>query len=102
MDAENYSTWNDFSKKHGPNITFQGGNRIIGPEGSLLADNLESILRYIKVHFYNNRPDIRNILLYLHNGQNAKVPVSFDKEFQPVLIDYSLGLSKVGKYINLT
>lgn len=84
-----YPSWRDFRLKAKSKLERRGINKPIAPEGSLLAANLQTVLRIIREHF-SALPDIRDVLLYLHRGTNlSQLPRRAGKDFEVVSIDYS-------------
>lgn len=84
-----YSSWREFADKARVKLQLSGIAKPLAPENSLLAYNLQTVLRVIKKH-YPSLPDIRNVLLYLYNGATVEQPPEKASEgFELVLIDYS-------------
>jgi hypothetical protein len=73
----------------------------IAPANSLLAENLQTILKLIKEHYKDaGQPKIRNVLLYFYrNPDNGQLPQKAGYDFDIVFIDYSKELT--GSYIKL-
>lgn len=84
-----FVTWNSFLQKTGGYLSVQGFQKPIAPTGSLLAANLQTILTIIKNHFVSAL-EIKDVLLYLHDGQSADSPIRTSNSFELVSIDYSL------------
>jgi len=84
-----YSSWREFTDKATAKLRLSGIAKTVAPEGSLLASNLQTVLRIIKEH-YGSLPDVRNVLLYLFDGATVEVlPQKASEGFELVLIDYS-------------
>lgn len=85
-----YSDWPQFELQAKPKLEAKGIPKPIAPSGSLLASNLQTVLRVIKEH-YDNPPTVRNVLLYLHSGGGrTQFPVTAGRDFEVVVVDYSL------------
>ena len=82
-----YSSWGEFTDK--VKLQLNGVEKPLAPQNSLLASNLQTVLRVIKKH-YASLPDIRNVLLYLHDGTTIEqLPQKASEDFDLVCIDYS-------------
>lgn len=78
-----------------------GGSKKLAPIDSILAETLRSVLCIIQAHIEN--PDlfkIKNVLLYLYNGNKTQPPNKINSDFQIINIDYS-GHLKSGNLIEL-
>jgi hypothetical protein len=68
-------------------------------DGSLLAENLQTVLRVIREH-YARPPEVQNVLLFLHAHADAKaIPSKAGHDFKVVALDY--GEVAVDNYISL-
>jgi hypothetical protein len=95
-----FKDWNEFIKSAEPNKKLKRITKPLAPTGSLLADNLETVLNEIK-NFYDSNPVIKNVLLYFYkssikNEPPRKAPVGF------TLISIEYSEVTIGKYINLS
>jgi hypothetical protein len=81
--------WAIFKTESIPKLQVLGIEKAIAPAGSLLASNLQTVLRVIRNH-YTSLPEVKNILLYLHSG-SAKRPLfqRAGKDFDVIPVDYS-------------
>lgn len=92
-----YSSWREFTDKA---RLESGAAKPLAPENSLLATNLQTVLGVIKEH-YTSTPDIRNMLLYLHDGATVEqLPQKASEEFDLVCIDYSKAYA-LGNFIRI-
>ncbi len=88
----NYPTWHDFEAPAKTKLQLLGITKPVAPEGSLLASNLQTVLRIIKKR-YTAMPPIQNVLLFLHSGATAsQIPRGAGKDFEVVAVDYSEGI----------
>lgn len=84
-----YETWRDFEQQALSKLELRGIKKPLAPKGSLLTSNLQTVLGIIKRH-YTSLPEIRNVLLYLHNGALTRpLPQTAGKDFEVVAIDYA-------------
>lgn len=82
--VKNYEDWDSFANHVADK--FVSHNKRIAPSGSLLSENLITILKIIKSHF-NSCPQVINLLLIFSDGNtNTR---SADPDFHCVNIDYS-------------
>jgi hypothetical protein len=82
-----YSSWGEFTNK--AKLQLNGIERPLAPENSLLASNLQTVLGVVR-KYYASLPDIRNVLLYFHDGTTAEqLPQKASEGFDLVCIDYS-------------
>jgi len=85
----NYTGWSEFESRGKELMRLQQIDKPIAPTGSLLATNLQTVLRIIRDH-YSTKPGIRNVLLYFYSSDNGGQPVSeAGSDFEVVNIDYS-------------
>jgi hypothetical protein len=85
----NYSSWREFESKAQPKLRQIGIAKPIASERSLLAANLQTVLRVIKKH-YADLPVVKNVLLFLHNGMSiGGIPQKAGRDFEVVPVDYS-------------
>jgi len=90
----NYSNWDEFDKYATEKLKALGIHKPIASAQSLLASNLQTVLNIIKLQF-DLRPQIKNVLLFLHDGTNIKsLPKQATSNFQVVTIDYSESASE--------
>lgn len=94
--GHNY-TWDMFWAKESNNFSFE---KPLAPKGSLLANNLETILTMIN-RYYQHKPDVKNVLLYLHDNQQHALPNKVSDCFVLVNISYSDGKYKNSNYVTL-
>jgi hypothetical protein len=82
-----HSSWNEFRKNK--NNQLQLLHAAIPGTKTLLAQNLRTVLGIIK-KYYSSKPvpDIKNVLLFLHNGKE-KIPLRAGENFEVVPINYS-------------
>lgn len=88
-----YESWNDFERKGMVKLENEGlKNKPIAPDGSLLANNIQTVLKVIKTH-YKNLPEIKNVLIYFYKGLDPEqLPKEAGDDFMVVSIDYSANL----------
>ena len=85
----NYKSWSDFEREGKMKLEEKGIMKPLAPSGSLLASNLETVLRIIRKH-YIAIPCIHNVLLYLHCKTDVNLlPRKAGKDFTVIAIDYS-------------
>uniref|UniRef100_UPI004055D2F4 hypothetical protein n=1 Tax=Candidatus Electronema sp. TaxID=2698783 RepID=UPI004055D2F4 len=76
-----YASWDDFQEQEQEHLAHS-----IPDANSLLAKNIKNIFDIIKKH-YVSQPHLKNVLLFLHNGEiESEVEC---EEFKVVPIDYS-------------
>jgi len=85
-----YQTWNEFVAAEASTFSEVGLRKALAPKGSLLAENLEQVLRRIREHF-RSPPAIIDVLLYLH-GADARSPSKGPDGFKLVSLDYSVDM----------
>jgi hypothetical protein len=86
---DSYSSWSEFTQKRKSVLKGLGIRKPLASEKSRLAANLQTVLSIIKKHF-SSSPDIRNILLFLHDGRTAEqLPRQAPRDFHLVPVDYS-------------
>ena len=86
-----YASWGEFTDAGQVKLQLRGIAKPLAPENSLLAANLQTVLGVIKRH-YVSRPEIEDVLLYLHEGATAEqLPQAANPGFKLVLVDYSEG-----------
>ena len=91
-----YAAWDNFLASAVPSWPSE---KPIAPTGSLLADNLQEILRFIQSR-YKGTPEMKDVVLYLYDGgMGSAAPSSGPPGFQLVSISY--GSFKRGNYIRL-
>jgi hypothetical protein len=91
-----YESWRDFLATAEPGWT---GEKSIAPVGSLLAENLQKVLRTIRGK-YKSTPEKVDVLLYLHDRDaNSGQPTAVSTGFNLVVIDYST--AKFGNFIRM-
>ena len=66
-------------------------DKTVADKDSLLAQNLIAVLDIITKHFSNNVPEIVNVLLYMHKGEELKED-SGPNDFKVVNINYKVAL----------
>jgi hypothetical protein len=100
--------WADFVEKNeGYLIYFYNDERIevpIPPANSQLAKNLGYVMKLIKHHFPEEKPPVRNVLLYLYNGTRAFLPEEVkgtDCIFEYVNVDYSKDQLEKSRFLDL-
>ena len=81
------SEWKRFSNEAKLKLIQEDIEKPIAPEKSLLAENLRTVLKFIKEN-YSQQPAIKDILLYFHKTSNQN-PQSVGDGFTLVKIDYS-------------
>jgi hypothetical protein len=91
--------WDKFIREQQHDFKFK--RKTIAQKDTQLATNLEFILTKCieccnKITFSN----IKNILLFFHNGQKSKPPIEINKTFKLIPIDYSKEI--IGNFINLS
>lgn len=85
----NYSSWHEFESEAQPKLRLMGIVKPIAPERSLLAANLQTVLRIIK-QYYAGLPVVRNLLLFLHNDMRVgDIPHKAGRDFEVVPLDYA-------------
>lgn len=89
-DDKYTNNWKLFLKEQGNAFQKEFKNRRIAPAGSLLANNLEFVLSKIRKHFRKTptEQNIKNVLLFFHNGKDSSPPTKISKGFNLVAIDY--------------
>jgi hypothetical protein len=91
-----YASWGEFVRAGRAKLAERGIDKPLAPDGSLLADNLQTVLDVIGDH-YGVLPEVQNVLLYLHAGvDEASLPREAADDFRLVPVDYS-----EGRYDNL-
>jgi hypothetical protein len=91
--------WESFRENCKSEFKFQ--RKTMPLKGRLLAANLEFILREsLKRCKINSRNNIKNVLLFFHNGEKCKKLPKISKTFKVVTIDYSKKTK--GNFINLS
>jgi hypothetical protein len=94
-----HSSWREFTDKAQLELE-SGVVKPLAPTNSLLAANLKTVLGVIKEH-YASMPDIRNMLLYLHDGAAVEqLPQKVSEDFDLVCIDYS-GADTLDNFIRI-
>ena len=90
--------WESFVEKHQDNFKFDGKTM---PQNSLLATNLEYILRKSMEHFkIITRDKIRNVLLFFYSTKKkSKPPIEINRTFKMIPIDYSEAVD--GNFVTL-
>jgi hypothetical protein len=84
-----YAGWRDFAREAGGKPQLKSMGKVIAPDGSLLARNLQTVLKEIRDH-YGTMPRVANVLLYFHQGMNAgPLPAAAGNGFDLVRLDYS-------------
>lgn len=84
-----YQSWNEFCLGAVPHLQQLGIKKPLAPQGSLLAQNLQTILSVIKQHF-TSMPQMQNLLLYFHKDmENRQLPTSAGQDFRLVHLNYS-------------
>lgn len=87
--AGDHAGWGAFLPGAMEEAERRGIAKPLAPEGSLLAENLQAVLRLIK-SWYPTVPRMRNVLLYLHNGKSEEqLPEGAAGGFELVPLDYS-------------
>ncbi len=85
----NYPSWRDFARQANETPQLKSMVKTIAPDGSLLAYNLQTVLKVIRGH-YARKPEVKNVLLYLHQGAAAGPPPdAAGNGFELVRLDYS-------------
>ena len=96
----NHDSWHNWTVTAKDKLRELGIEKPLAPELSLLAANLQVILRLIRER-YTAVPPVRNVLLFLHSGAvTAHIPVGAGTDFDVVPIDYSEGVFE--NFIKLT
>jgi hypothetical protein len=91
--------WERFRENHKGKFKFQ--TKTIPLKGSLLATNLEFILAMALKHCKAISPkNVKNVLLFFHDGKRPKKLSKISKTFKVVTIDY--GKKTKGNFINLS
>ena len=90
----NYPDWESFSSdmstEFGARFGDKDTNKPVAPVGSLLAENIECILRQIRDSYSGPDLKIRDLLLYFHLGDPPdRLPTQGNGEFAVVCLDYS-------------
>jgi len=94
-----YAHWSAFVEKAQSKLGQAGIAQRLAPDGSLLAENLQTVLGVIRRH-YTLVPDIRNVLLYFHKGDTAEHLLQQAPGFDLILVDYSPAiLETTGNFI---
>ena len=98
-----YESWEDFASSIGQEVIFENNNIRTAPVGTMLANNLYSLLKILKVHFGQRTPEIENVLLYLYKGGSQyKTPTRvINNGFRLIKVNYSPGLFESSNYIEL-
>jgi hypothetical protein len=95
-----YDKWPDFEVKAVSKLENMDIVKPIAPAGSLLASNLQAVLGAIQKH-YLRKPELHNVLLFLHNGWDARnLPQSAGDDFRVVPLSYAE--VAVGDFIQLS
>lgn len=91
-----YTSWDTFLLEAGLNWP---GEKPMAPEGSLLSENLQLVLRTIQAQ-YQGKPEIVDVLLYLYDGDRLEAkPTGVPAGFKLLLVDYSK--SNHGNYVKM-
>jgi hypothetical protein len=99
---KDFKRWSDFLADTGEDLSLSNGSIKIAPAGSRLAENLFSVLEIMKNHFDQEKPEVKNLLLYLHEDvPQASLPSTVDKKFQLVKVDYSEALFEESYYLDI-
>ncbi|KRE50622.1 hypothetical protein [Paenibacillus sp. Soil724D2] len=83
-----YTDWDSFLKVASGNLSNRGIKKPLAPAGSILASNLETLLRFIR-KLYNNCPDIVDVLLYFSSANAKGIPLMTNTDFQLVPLEYT-------------
>ena len=84
-----YADWREFETTAPSKLHQLGITKPVAPGGSLLADNLQTVLRVIRRH-YAELPEVQNVLLFLHTNADAKaIPSKAGLDFKVVALDYA-------------
>lgn len=95
-----HDSWHDWTVTAQDKLRALDIKKPLAPELSLLAANLQVILRLIRER-YISVPPVRNVLLFLHCGDVAThIPIGAGTDFRVVPIDYSEGVFE--NFIRLT
>ena len=63
--------WKEFIKEHGDGF-YERFRAKIAPQGSLLSENLQTVLEYIR------GKDLRDVLLFIHRGELPEIETDFE------------------------
>jgi hypothetical protein len=87
------NSWAEFVEECGNSFELGEVIKTLAPKGTLLSENLLTVLRIIKEHF-GTLPEIRNVLLYLYNANRGNgTPNKELKDFDVIPINYARDLS---------
>jgi hypothetical protein len=89
-DKKYSGNWDSFVEEQQPNLQRKFG-KTIPRTNRLLARNLELVLKRIREHCTKSlsEDNIKNVLLFFHNGEKSKPPKKASRPFEIVSIDYS-------------
>jgi len=81
--------WQAFINEHQSDFKFE--DKTIAPKSSLLAANLEFILKKLQDHCRRilSEDNIKNVLLFFYNAEKSKHPLKTSRDFILIPIDYS-------------
>lgn len=81
--------WALFEREANAKLQTPEMGKSIAPANSLLASNLQTVLRVIR-NQYTSQPEVKNILLYLHSGLDKKPKFQrAGRDFDVIAVDYS-------------
>ena len=86
-----YCSWREFTQKAQAKLLtwLDGIAKPLAPENSLLASNLQAVLKIIRQH-YVSEPEIVNVPLCLHRAApESEIPRDASGGFELVALDYS-------------
>jgi hypothetical protein len=99
---KDFKHWTDFLNHAGEYLTLPQGRIKTAPVGSRLSENLFSLLEITKNHFHQNKPEIKNLLLYLYKETPLQsIPSSVNDDFQLIPLDYSEALFEDSHYMDI-
>lgn len=85
---DSYTDWDSFLKVASGNLSNRGIKKPLAPAGSILATNIETLLRFIKKR-YIDYPEIVDVLLYFSPANEKRIPRTTNTNFQLVHLEYT-------------
>lgn len=83
--------WSSFVKEYSDDFQKAFPEKKIAPPNSLLASNLQLVLKKVYEHFGRlpSKPNVKNLILFFYDARKSKPPSKAPEDFTLVSIDYS-------------